>query len=120
MVKLTIDIIIQHDSRGNVGVDCGVHVCVWGYIILTGSNFYFSAEEMNKISRYWILKKILSVANEDVLDTTPRFLMGERSNTPFKNMISRTYKRIKISRNIPNNAKNTIEYCSGLILSAIF
>lgn len=46
------DIPLQKATKGNSG-NCGVHVCMWEYIIVTVKTVQFEEKEMNKI-RSWI------------------------------------------------------------------
>ncbi|XP_025994314.1 sentrin-specific protease 3-like [Solenopsis invicta] len=103
------DIPSQITSTG-AGVNCGAHVCVWGYIICTSRILVFTEEDMLNI-RKWIFDEIVGACGKNI-STTVTVFEGNKVD-PVKHE-SKDSDLIKLSRQAPASSTSTVEYCACL------
>ncbi|KYN06047.1 Ubiquitin-like-specific protease ESD4 [Cyphomyrmex costatus] len=97
-------------SPSGIGLNCGVHICVWGYIVCTSKLLYFSEDDMPKI-RKWISQKLIAFAGQTFATETNNF--GINKSDCLKSE-SKDSKLIKLSRQPPSQGSTTFEYCACL------
>ncbi|KAK9879785.1 hypothetical protein WA026_006848 [Henosepilachna vigintioctopunctata] len=105
-LHVPIDIPDQNVSSGN----CGIHVCAWVYIIITGTAFQFSDMHMNcfrKGMAHWLLNYdlIRKVNSRENLRTA----LLELPVNPGK-----IHRNICQNSHIPFEFSSTLEYCSSI------
>ncbi|KYM96633.1 hypothetical protein ALC62_12680 [Cyphomyrmex costatus] len=100
-------------SPSGIGLNCGVHICVWGYIVCTSKLLYFSEDDMPKI-RKWISQKLIASAGQAFATETNNF--GINKSECLKSE-SKDSKLIKLSRQPPSQGSTTFEYCACLTRS---
>lgn len=108
------DIPRQEEKKTSSG-NCGPHICIWEYIILTGKYIPFKEIEMNNI-RSWIM--YLFAEREPFKDSRQETVIPKLGK-PRNIKPSKINSRIKIE--LPFEFKSTLEYCATLklLLSAI-
>jgi len=107
-----VDVPSQRTVAG-VGSNCGIHVCVWAYIICHGEYWIFDESDMTN-ARKWIMTELLkSQKNKKNIDTKNDRDMFHIQKIVFKND---TASSIKISTEPPMASQSTVEYCASLKL----
>ena len=96
------------ESKG-VGVNCGVHACVWAYIICTSQEFYFSESDMNN-ARKWIFEKIIAAENIKFVEK----LTFNSIQTTNKKIEICDISKINVSEEVPMGAESTFKYLAFL------
>ena len=113
------DIPSQVNEQGEVGGNCGVHICSWALTIATCSDVTFMEKDIAAARR--ALASILDKAESNKEKTK----LTEKSREPFLSNgndeektidISGEMEKIKIKYEPPLNFSNTLEFCSVLNL----
>ena len=93
--------------RQNDGKNCGVHVCTWGFKIVTGNNYLFTNNDMNDLRK--------SIANLIVYTDTITTHGRKRARAKhFNNEIIDLSKKIKESTEPPGSFENTSMFINNL------
>jgi len=102
------DVPFQVSRDGN----CGVHVCIWAYIICTSSYTMFDdndiTEARKRIAKLLLHSKVTQ--SDDVCKSRHLLLSGNDKMTKKSSL----QHRFQISRTPPAGSDSTLEYCASL------
>jgi len=106
-----VDVPSQRTVAG-VGSNCGVHVCIWAFIICHGK--YWIVDENDMLNaRKWIMTELLEQKNKTYINIKNNRDMFHIQKIIFKND---TVNNIQISTKPPMASQSTLEYCASLKL----
>lgn len=102
---------IDHPSQidsSNSSNNCGIHVCVWMYIICTGSCVSFHENQMNNVR-----KVIACVLDKKIIPKKPAGIRNH--NVPVVKKSSKTAEKLRYQSEPPEGYTSTLHYCSSLV-----
>lgn len=101
-------------TAGTAGTsgNCGVHMCVWAYIVCASKAIAFTEDDMNA-ARIAISHCLLASNIEATVHCTRRQMILESETSNREPRASHSYD-IKHSTNPPMAFDSTIEYCAAI------
>lgn len=100
------------DGQEFLGVNCGVHVCVWAHIILSGQIYDFTEEDMDRV-RKWIHYELLEADGKNIENTLRSIKM--MANFKLTNLKEKAnLRKMKNSTKPPAGATSTLLYCQNI------
>lgn len=101
------DVPLQSLTNNN----CGVHLCVWAHLIISGGTYSFSESDMIQ-ARKWIFDRILQAEKQykEFKFESERINKTKSNRSVNKAQINHLQK----SENPPCNAESTVLFCQSL------
>lgn len=111
-ISYPADVPLQIPGVGG-GNNCGVHVCVWGYIIFTSDCISFTELDMIE-ARKWVYDTIYRSANIEIPFETSMFIDAQDKSRILKKYQNVDLKNILILKESPAGAGSTSELIAFL------
>lgn len=100
-----------------VGGNCGIHVCVWAYIISSGSNYKFSEKEMNTarigISNFLTKMKMTNELSQKTIKSRNHMLTAKCPKRP-KYEYKRVVEELQITSENILGFESIFDLCASL------
>lgn len=106
------DIPSQVSSQDDIGGNCGIHLCVWTFIICSSRYLAFVEKDMMN-ARKWIMQFIIDEHKQWKKTMPNNKITANTTEIVFENI---NITGMKILRIPPMGSQNTIEYCSSVKL----